>query len=82
MSTAELRKEIHDYIDKADETFLKMVHAMSKEYRSTTIAGYHADGTAISVDDLRENVKAASDRVKSGKYISQEDIEKSVENYF
>lgn len=81
MSTSELRKELHNYIDKADETFLKMVHALSKEYRSSTIAGYHTDGTPISFDDLRENVKAASDRVKSGKYISQEDIEKEIKNW-
>ncbi len=81
MSTAELRKEIHDYIDKADDTFLKMVYAMSKEYRSSSIAGYYADGSPLSVDKLKKEVKEASERVKSGRYISQEDVQKDIENW-
>jgi len=29
MGVAELKEELHDYIDHADERFLKMVYAMS-----------------------------------------------------
>ncbi len=81
MSTAELRKELHSYIDKADETFLKMVHAMSKEYKPSAIVGYNVDGSPITQKDLRNRVKAASKRVKTGIYISQEDLEKEVEDW-
>ena len=35
MSSVKLRKEVHNYIDQVDETVLKMVHAMLKEYSST-----------------------------------------------
>ena len=45
MGTAELRKELHSYIDLADETFLKMVYAMSKEYKGSEIVGYKVDGS-------------------------------------
>lgn len=81
MGTAELRKEVHSYIDKADETFLKMVSAMSKEYGLPEISGYHADGTPIANKELKNTVKEASDRVKSGQYIRQEDIEKEVSDW-
>jgi len=81
MSTTELKKELHNYIDFADETFLKMVHAMSKEYKKPVIVGYNVDGTPITQQGLKSRVKAASKRVKSGDYIAQEEVEKEVENW-
>lgn len=81
MGTVELRKELHNYIDHADETFLKMVHAMSKEYKKASIVGYNVDGTPITQQDLRKRVRAASKRVKSGDYLTQEEVEKEIENW-
>lgn len=81
MSTTEIRKEIHDYIDHADDRFLKLVYAMSKEYENTLIVGYTAKGEPITKIDLQERVKAASERVKSGDFISNEELEKEVENW-
>ncbi|MCD6564747.1 MAG: hypothetical protein J7K53_02275 [Bacteroidales bacterium] len=81
MGATELRKELHSYIDHADETFLKMVHAMSREYKKSEIAGYNVDGTPITQKDLKSRVKAASKRVKSGLYTTQEEVEKGMENW-
>jgi hypothetical protein len=81
MGTAELRKELHSYIDKADEEFLKMVYAMSKEYDQSDVVGYKVDGTPITQEDIKERVKEASARVKAGNYITQEDLEKEMENW-
>jgi len=81
MGTSEIRKEIHDYIDHADERFLKLVYVMSKEYENTLIVGYTAKGKPITKIELKNRVKAASIRVKSGDFISQEEIEKEVENW-
>ena len=81
MGTAELRKVLHSYIDHADETFLKMVHAMSKEYTKSEIAGYNIDGSPITQKDLENRVKAASKRVKAGQYITQEEVEKEMGNW-
>jgi predicted ribonuclease YlaK len=81
MGTAELRKDLHIYIDKADDKFLRMVHALRKEYEGTDAVGYKVDGTPITKEDVRKRVKAASARVKAGDYISQEDLEKEVEGW-
>ena len=81
MSGAELRKELHKYIDHADDTFLKMVHAMSKEYKKSEIAGYNVDGSPISLKDLKNRVKSASERVKDGHYTTQEEVEKEIRNW-
>ena len=77
MGTIELREELHKYIDKADEAFLKMVYAI----KQSVVAGYTPDGKPISQKDLRNRVLAASKRVKDGDFISQEEIEKEVENW-
>ena len=81
MGTIELREELHKYIDKADEAFLKMVYARSKEKKQSVVAGYTPDGKPISQKDLRNRVLTASKRVKDGDFISQEEIEKEVENW-
>ena len=81
MGTAELRKELHSYIDLADETFLKMVYAMSKEYKGSEIIGFKVDGSPITKKDLKKRVKSASKRVKSGDYITEGEVEKEVENW-
>ena len=78
MGVLELRKELHDYINHADERFLKMIYAMSKEYKESAIVGYNVDGTPITQQHLLKRVKAASKRVKSGDFLTQEEVEKEV----
>lgn len=81
MRVTELKKELHNYIDHADEQFLKMVYAMSKEYNSSNVVGYNVDGSPISKHDLLERVKSASKRVKSGDFICQEEVEQEIKNW-
>lgn len=82
MGVQKLREELHDYINHADERFLKMVYAMSKEYKKQpTIVGYNVDGSPITKENLVERAKAASQRVKSGDFLTQEEVEKETENW-
>ncbi len=81
MGVQKLREELHDYINQADERFLKMVYAMSREYKKSDIVGYNIDGSPISKEKLAKRVKAASERVKLGDFITEEEIEKEIENW-
>jgi hypothetical protein len=81
MGVHKLREELHEYIDHADERFLKMVYAMSKEYKESVAVGYNADGSPITKEDLVNRVKTASKRVKAGDFLTQEELEKEVENW-
>jgi hypothetical protein len=81
MKTTELKKELHDYINQADERFLKMAYAMSKEYKKNVIVGYNPDGTPITSQGLRDRVNAASKRVKAGDFLTQSEVEKEIENW-
>ncbi len=81
MGKPDLKKELHSYIDNADERFLKMVYAMSKEYKESSVVGYSVDGSPIGKDALSRRVLAASKRVKSGDFISEEEVEQEVQNW-
>jgi hypothetical protein len=81
MGVSELRNELHDYINHADERFLKMIYAMSKEYKKPVIVGYSSDGSPISELELKNRVRSASKRVKSGDFLTQEEVEGEVENW-
>lgn len=76
MGVLELREELHKYINLADERFLKMVYAMSKEYKESMVVGYNVDGSPITQQDVVTRVKAASSRVKAGDFLTQEEVEK------
>ncbi len=81
MRVPELREELHNIINHADERFLKMIYALSKEYKKPDIVGYDTNGKPITEKELKERVKSASKRVKTGDFISEEEIEKEIENW-
>lgn len=81
MGTAELRKEVQSYIEKADDRFLRMVHALKREYEEEDIVGYELDGTPITQEELKQRVRAASERAEAGDYITQEDLEKEIKGW-
>jgi hypothetical protein len=54
---------------------------MSKKYNKTDKIGYNVDSSPITKAVLIKRVKEASLRVKSGEFITQEYIEKEIENW-
>ncbi len=81
MKLPELREELHEYINRADESILKVIYAISKESENSIIVGYNTDDTPITNQELRKRVKAASQRVKTGDFLTQEEIEQDIENW-
>jgi hypothetical protein len=81
MTATVLHKEVRQYVDHADERFLRMVYAMSKEYENSLVVGYTAKGEPLTKDEIKERVKAASKRVKSGDFIAHEELEKEVQKW-
>jgi len=80
MTSSQIKKEIHQYIDQADERFLKVVYGIM-QYDKEEIIGYTSQGQPINSAALKKRVKAASKRVKQGHYIAQEDLEKEMQNW-
>lgn len=84
MSTAELRKELHSYIEKADDKFLKMIHALAKSYEEKEDVGkedYTLPGTPMDGETYRNRISRASDRAKAGHYTTSDDLDKEIEKW-
>lgn len=81
MTAIVLRKEVQKYVDQADERFLRIVYAMSKEYESDLIVGYTTKGEPLTNAEIKDRVKAASKRVKSGDFIAHDELEKEVQKW-
>ena len=60
---------------------MKMMYAMSREYDKPVVVGYNTDGSPISQKKFKNRVKAASKRVKSGDFLTQEEVDREVENW-
>ena len=80
MGTAELRKEVHSFIDKADDKFLKKVLALAKGYEDEK-EDYTLPGPPMDVETYRTRIRNASERVKAGHYTTSEDLEKEMEQW-
>lgn len=80
METVEIRNELHRYIDKADERFLKMVQALARSYEED-FEDYTLPGPPMDVDTYRNRIHEASARVDAGDYITQEDLEKEMDQW-
>ena len=79
METAELRKEAHRFIDKADDKILKKVLALAKSREEEE--DYTLPGPPMDVETYRRRIIEASDRVKAGHYTTSEDLEKEMEQW-
>lgn len=85
MSTAELKTNIESLIHRINDkevlqAYFTILKNMVKEDDGTPI-GYSITGQAISKKNLVDKVLGASQRVKSGKFISQEDLDREVDNW-
>ena len=77
--TAELRKEVQSVIDKANDQLLEKVLALAKNHDEEE--DYTLPGPPMDVETYRKRIKEASARVKAGEYITQEDLEKEMEQW-
>lgn len=86
MTATQLKESLHGLINKIEDeellnAYLKIIESGIGKDSETEIVGYTPKGEPIVKTELIEQVRAASERVKSGKYISQEDLEKASENW-
>jgi len=85
MAVANVRKSLHNLIDRIeDEELLNAYHKIVENglpVSSDPVVGYTSKGEPITKSKLIERVRAASSRVKSGQYTTQEDLEKESENW-
>ena len=80
MSSAELRSELHEYIDRLDDQFVAVVHSMLdtyiKQQEGDPIVGYDGEGNPIHASVAKEEYKARLEAVDRGEYVTLEELKK------
>jgi len=82
MGSTQLKEELQKYINQADERFLKVVHAMMKEYvRDLKVVGSNPGGVPISKEELILRARIANQAIKKGKVKSLKRARKESKNW-
>jgi hypothetical protein len=85
MSTADIRAEVHQIVDRLDENFLKIVHSILDAYLQSQeddpVVGYDIDGTPKRASVMKEELREEVERAGRGEYISVEELHKKSEQW-
>ena len=73
MSTEQLKEELHQYIDKADDRLLNIMLAMLE-------ASFKSDGH-ISIEQYNIEIDEAEARIEAGEYYTQNEVEKMAQKW-
>jgi len=78
MGTAQLKEELHQYVERGDKRLLHMMQAIAKAYFEED---YTLPGDPMSVEEYKERIREAKSNVAAGHFTTQEDIEKEMEQW-
>lgn len=81
MGTLELKDSVLQSINTADERLLKVVKAVIESYQEDEIVAYTVNGNPLTRDEYKIELTQAIAEINSGKFISQEDLEKESESW-
>ena len=85
MTITNVKKSLHGFIDRIEDEELLSAYLKIFEkglpISNDPIVGYTTKGEAITKSKLVQRVRAASDRVRSGQYTTQEDLERESESW-
>ncbi|MEZ5041283.1 MAG: hypothetical protein R2828_15405 [Saprospiraceae bacterium] len=78
MSTVEMRSEVDSLLNKVDERFLKVVHAMLEAYVAELgeVVGYEPGGNPITAADLIARAEASNRDIEAGRVYDLEEVMK------
>ena len=81
MGALELRDNLLQYINQADERLLKVVKAVMESYWEDEIITHTIDGKPLTKKAYKEELDEAVAEIKKGDFTTQEDLEKESENW-
>lgn len=85
MTQVQIRSEVHQMVDRLDETLLAAIHSMLQTYEQKKeddpIVGYDLNGLPLRASLLREELLHELEEVEKGHFITIEDLEKKSEQW-
>jgi len=78
MTTVQLKKAVHDYIDNLDDNFLQIVHSMLETHAQQVdpIIGYDADGTPLRASEMKKLYEQDMKDMENGDFVTLEELRK------
>ena len=74
MSSIEIRKELHQYIDNSTDDIIAAVYALLKTYNSD-------DTVTVDLEEYNSDIDEAMKEMDAGKFASHDDVKKSLIKY-
>lgn len=85
MTDVQIRSEVHQMVDRLDETLLSAIHSMLLTYEQkkedNPIVGYDLNGLPLRANQLKEELLHELEGVEKGHFITIEDLEKKSEQW-
>jgi hypothetical protein len=86
MTKVELKTSIKNLVNKVDDekvlkAYYTLLNSLIEEKQKASLIGYSAKGEPLSEKIVIKKIKDASGRVKAGKYLSQEEVEKQAQKW-
>jgi hypothetical protein len=81
MGALELRDDIKNYINIADERLLKVVKAVMESYWEEETVAFTVDGKPLTKKMYAQELQNGILEVQNGEVISQENLENESENW-
>lgn len=81
MGTTQIRTEVENFIKKADNQFLKMVHAMAVAYSNKEIVAYTTDGVPLTKEAFIKEMEEAEKDIKAGRVMTTKELKKRINTW-
>lgn len=78
MGTAQLKEELHQYVDRGDKRLLHMMQAVAKAYFEED---YTLPGKPMSAEEYKERIKEAKFNIEAGHFTTQDDLEREMKQW-
>ena len=78
MGETQIKERLYQFIEQGDQRLLKMLYAIAKEY---TQDDYTLQGEPMDKEVFKARIQAAKNRIKEGKFTTQEDLEKEINEW-
>ncbi len=81
MNTVKLRDEISEYLQHADDRFLKLIHGMIKADQTSVPVGYKPDGTPITKEEMIARAERSEKDIKEGRVKTSKQVREEMKNW-
>ncbi len=80
MTTIDIKKRIHHYIDQADERLLKMIYAMLRQDDKAVVA-HTTEGKPLTRSEYTKILEESEKQIEQGDYLTHEQLKKEMKKW-